>query len=209
MKPLDATLRVGSAVAVLVLSGALSGCYYYAPYGYYPGYGYYPAYPPYSTVPTAATLSDVPVSPGDASQPPAQAQFAMPDGSSPEAPPAYDIAPAPAYGAPAYYPVAYPYAYPYPYPYYGYGWPGYWWPSVSFSFAYWGGCCGGHGHYGYWGHHGGYWGGHGYWGGNHGTWGGTHGTWGGSHGTWGGTHAGWGGGGGHYWGGGGGHGHSH
>src|SRR5690349_7678683 len=179
MKPLDATLRAASAVAALALSGVLSGCYYYAPYGYYPGYGYYPAYP---AVPTAATQQEMPVGPGD----PAQTQFTMPgDNASYPAAPGYDTTVAYA-AAPAYYPVAYP-VYPYGYPYYG--WPGWWGPSISLSFGYWGGCCGGH--YGYWGHRG-YWGGHGYWGHGHGYYGGGHGGWGGGHGGWGGGHGGWG-----------------
>ena len=101
MNPLDATLRAGSAVVVLALSGALSGCYY-VPYGYYPGYGYYPAYPaPYSTAYSTAYSSGYPVAPGDVSQQaPAPAEFNMPDGTSPDGPPpTYDFAPAPAYGA--------------------------------------------------------------------------------------------------------------
>ncbi|MFL9963394.1 hypothetical protein PQR02_20430 [Paraburkholderia sediminicola] len=208
MKPLDATSRVGSAVAMLGLSGLLSGCYY-VPYGYYPGYGYYPVY---SGAPTAATEQGIPVAPGDASQPTVQEPFTMPDVTSTDAPPAYTLAPAPAYGAPAYYPVAYPYGWPYPYPYYGYGygWPGWWWPSASFSFAFWGGCCVnhyGHYHYGYWGHPG-YWGGHGhpgYAGAGHGY----SGYAGSSHAYGAGTPAGWGSGGGsHYWATGGGHGRS-
>jgi hypothetical protein len=36
MKTLDVTSRAGGVVAVVVLSAALSGCYYYAPYGYVP-----------------------------------------------------------------------------------------------------------------------------------------------------------------------------
>ena len=227
MKPLDATLRAGNAVAVLVLSETLSGCYYYVPYGYYP-YGYYPTYP---AVPTATTQQEVPsVAPGGpsaAQRPEGQSQFAMPDGTSPDGtPPSYDFTPAPAYGGPAYYPIAYPYPYYHPYPYYAYGWPGFWWPSVSFSFVFFSGCCGhvhGHpdhfGHYGYYGYYGHYgnWGGHGNWGGGHGSWGSTHagsnggGAWGGTHGWsgggWGGTHS-WGGDG-HFWAAGDGHGRSH
>ncbi|WP_312893010.1 hypothetical protein [Paraburkholderia podalyriae] len=63
------------------------------------------------------------------------------------------IAPAaPVFTMPAYYPVAYP----------SYGWPAWWGPSVSLSFGYWGGCCYGGGHHGYWGHgYRGGWGGHG------------------------------------------------
>ncbi len=127
MKPLDATLRTASAVAALALAGALSGCYYYAPYGYYPGYGYYSGYP---AVPTAATQQDMPVGPGvpggpggptsSAAQAAAQTQFTMPSGAA-AAQPGYDDIP-PAYAgpsvyaaAPAYYPVAYP-VYPYGYP---------------------------------------------------------------------------------------------
>ncbi|WOD17077.1 hypothetical protein [Paraburkholderia kirstenboschensis] len=45
MKTLDATSRAGGVVAVAVLSAALSGCYYYVPYGYVP-YGEGPAAAP-------------------------------------------------------------------------------------------------------------------------------------------------------------------
>jgi len=190
MNPLDATMRTTRAVAALALSGVLSGCYYYAPYGYYPGYGYYSGYPAgYPAVPTAATQQEIPVGPNgtsdvpyDVAQSSAQTQFTMPanGAATPALPPGYYDA-APVYAAaPAYYPVAYP-VYPYGYPYYG--WPGWWGPSISLSFGYWGGCCGGH--YGYWGHRG-YWGGHGYWGGGYhgGGWGGGYhgGGWGGH--TW-------------------------
>src|SRR5882757_152896 len=41
MKTLDATSRAGGAVAVVVMSAVLSGCYSYVPYGYVP-YGELP-----------------------------------------------------------------------------------------------------------------------------------------------------------------------
>ncbi|WP_027775771.1 hypothetical protein [Paraburkholderia caledonica] len=145
MKTLGATSRAGRVVAMVVLSAALSGCYYYVPYGYVP-YGEVSAAAPQQypfsmtdAVATGAAASDVTASTN-----------------------AYIAPAAPVFVVPAYYPVAYPY----------YGWPAWWGPSVSLSFGYWGGCCYGGGRYGYWGHHG-YWG-HGYrggWGG-HGSWGG-------------------------------------
>jgi hypothetical protein len=137
MKPFPATARAGSTVVLL----ALSGCYYvypgYYPYGYYPN-GYYPA------VPTVATQHEVPAQRYGLSNG-ADAQNIPP--ASPSEP-AY-VFPAPMYVAPAYYPAYYP-----PYPWYG--GPGWWGPSVSFNFGYWGG---GHGH---WGGHGGHGGGHGH-----------------------------------------------
>jgi hypothetical protein len=143
MKPLNATSRSGGAVAVLVLSAALSGCYYYVPYGYVP----------YGEVAAAAA--------------PQQYPFSIPNvpatgAAASDAPASASTPPVPIFVAPSYYPVAYPY----------YGWPSWWGPSVSLSFGYWGGCCYGGGRYGYGGQHG-YWGhgyrdgwdGHGGWGG--------------------------------------------
>ena len=59
MKMLDAMSRAGRAVALVVLSTALSGCYYYVPYGYVP-YGVVPAAaaPPQYSFSTAATAAD-------------------------------------------------------------------------------------------------------------------------------------------------------
>jgi hypothetical protein len=180
MKTLDATSRAGGAVALAVLSAALSGCYYYVPYGYVP----------YGTVPAPADQQQYPFSVADTAATGAVTSDAIASTNT------YAAPAVPVFFAPAYYPVAYPYPYPYPYRYPYYGSPAWWGPSVSLSFGYWGGCCYGGGRYGYWGHHG-YWG-HGYRGG----WGG-HGSWGG-HG-----YHGQGMGGGRYWGGGGGHGRSH
>ncbi|MFP3550185.1 hypothetical protein SB861_05665 [Paraburkholderia sp. SIMBA_049] len=184
MKPPDAASWARSAVAVVALSTALSGCYYYAPYDYVP----------YGDVPTAA------------SQP---YPFTMPDeatsgtvSAATASTATYVATAAPVFVEPAYYPGPYPY----------YGWP--WWrPSVSLSFGYWGGCCYHGGHHGYWGHGHGGWGGHGYWGhGQGGGWAG-HGGWTGHGYRWrGGGGGGWGGGGGsggHYWGGGARHGSVH
>jgi predicted small lipoprotein YifL len=130
MKPFPAMARAGSALALF----ALSGCYYIGPV-YYP-YGYYPA------VPTTATQHGV-----------AAQDYGYPNGADaqnipPQSPGglAY-VYPAPVYVTPAYYPAYYP-----PYPWYV--WPGWWGPSVSFGFGYWGG---GHSH---WGGHGGHGGGH-------------------------------------------------
>jgi len=125
MKPFPATARAGSALALL----ALSGCYYVGP-GYYP-YGYYPA------VPAVATQHEVPAQ--DYSFPNGADAQNIPPASPGE--PAF-VSPTPMYVAPAYYPAYYPPYYP-PYPWYG--WPGWWGPSVSFSFGYWGGGHGGHG----------------------------------------------------------------
>jgi hypothetical protein len=168
MKTLDATSRAGGAVALAVLSAALSGCYYYVPYGYVP----------YGTVPAPADQQQYPFSVADAAATGAVTSDAIASTNT------YAAPAVPVFVAPAYYPVAYPYPY--------YGSPAWWGPSVSLSFGYWGGCCYGGGRYGYWGHHG-YWG-HGYrggWGG-HGSWGG-HGYHG--QGMGGGRY--WGGGGGH------------
>lgn len=128
MQPSPATARASGAVALL----ALSGCYY--PYGYFP-YGYYPAAPAYATQREVPAQGYGLANGADAQNIPPASQGA-----------AGYVAPAPMYVVPAYYPAYYP-----PYPWYG--WPGWWVPSVSFSFGYWGG---GHGH---WGGHGGHWGG--------------------------------------------------
>ncbi|MFM0624685.1 hypothetical protein [Paraburkholderia xenovorans] len=146
MKTLDATSRAGVAVALAVLSAALSGCYYYVPYGYVP----------YGTVPAPADQQQYAFSVAGATGAVTSDAIASTN--------TYAAPAVPVFVAPAYYPVAYPYPY--------YGSPAWWGPSVSLSFGYWGGCCYGGGRYGYWGHHG-YWG-HGYrggWGG-HGSWGG-------------------------------------
>jgi hypothetical protein len=123
MGPSAAAVRAVSAAALL----ALYGCYYvgpgYYPYGYYP-YGYYPAVPAY------ATQREVPV-PGSGLANGADAQN-IPPASQGAA--AY-VYPVPVYVAPAYPPYYAP-AYYAPYPWYG--WPGWWGPSVSFRFGYWG-----------------------------------------------------------------------
>ncbi|CAG9225902.1 conserved hypothetical protein [Paraburkholderia sabiae] len=162
MKRLNALSRAASAAAALALSAVLSGCYYYIPYGYIP-YG----------EPAAPMQEYSFTMPGAASSNAAADAAASTNIYVPAAPPVFV--------EPAYYPVAYPY----------YSWP--WWASsVSLSFGYWGGCCYGGGHHGYWGHgHGGDWTGHGY------RWHGGSGSWGSGHG------------GGHYWGGGARHGTVH
>jgi hypothetical protein len=163
MNSLDASLHARGTVTVVALSTALSGCYYYAPYGYVP-YDEVPM----ATQPYPFTMPDAAAS-GTASDAAASTNT-------------YIAAATPVFVEPAYYPVAYPY----------YGWP-WWGPSVSLSFGYWGGgCCYGGGHHGYWRHGGwgghGYWGHHGHGGGwaGHGDWGGGGGGhyWGGgaSHG---------------------------
>jgi hypothetical protein len=113
MKTLDATSRAGGVVAVVVLSAALSGCYYYVPYGYVP----------YGEVAAAAAPQQYPFSMPDAAAAGTAASDATASATT-------YIAPAvPVFVAPAYYPVAYPY----------YGRPAWWGPSVSLSFGYWGG----------------------------------------------------------------------
>ncbi|MEM5404274.1 hypothetical protein [Paraburkholderia unamae] len=112
--------------SVLVIAAAsalpaLSGCYYYAPYGYPPYY--------YGTVPVAATQQETAV----VQTAPNPAPAAVPDSQYPgplyPSPPVAIAVPAwPAYPA---YPAAYP-AY-YPYPAYGWGWGA---PAVSFGFGY-------------------------------------------------------------------------
>ena len=171
MNSLDASLRARSAATIVAVCTVLCGCYYYVPYRYVP-YGE----PPDTALRYPFTVPDAALS-----------------GTTSDATPSTNIYTAtatPVFVEPAYYPVAYPY----------YGWP--WWgPSFSLSFGYWGGCCYGGGHHGYWGHGG--WGGHGYWGhGQGGGWTGHGYRWRGG--------GGWaGGGGGHYWGGSGRHGPVH
>lgn len=168
MKPLDAAAPARSAVVVASLSAALSGCYYYVPYGYSPA-GEMATQQYAFTVPDAAAY-------GAASDEAATTNT-------------YIATAAPVFVEPAYYPVAYPYPY--------YGWP-WWGPSVSLSFGYWGGCCYGGGHHGYWGHGHGGWGGHGNWGhGNGGGWTGQGYRWRGGGGWGGGGGHYWGGGGRH------------
>lgn len=134
--------RTGLTLAGAVCALTLSGCYY--PYGYYPGY--YPGY--YATVPATSAQQEAPAGPGDPyaqqQQPPQSAQQAQANSQS--APPAYPPPPPPVYAAPAYYPPPYYPAYP---AYYGYGYPGWYGPSVSIGFGYW--CCGHGGWHGY--HH--------------------------------------------------------
>jgi len=161
MNPLSAAARA-SGVAVLF---SLAGCYYVP--GYYPS-GYYSAYP---ATPAIATQREAPVAPNGA--PAAAAPGAAPDDDASDAPqnlpadpnayaqgqpvpPGVDAAAPQAYAAvpppppPGYYAApAYPAYYPaYPaYPAY-YGGPGWWGPSVSLRFGYWGGWHGGwHGHH--------------------------------------------------------------
>lgn len=129
----------GAAGAVV-----LSGCYY--PYGYYPGY--YPAY--YATVPASAAQREVPVgAAGGVGTDPQAGQQAMqgqqgqhveqhPGSSYPPA--TYVVAQPPVYVAPAYPAYYPPPVYP---PWYGYGYPGWYGPSVSIGFGWW---SGGHGH---------------------------------------------------------------
>jgi hypothetical protein len=143
MNPLDAKSRARGAVAMLALSTALSGCYYYVPYPYV-------AYP---AVPTTATQQQWP--------------FTMPDAAasgSVISPYPYSALAAPVFVEPAYYPVAYPY---YDWPVWwgpsvslGFGY----WGGCCYHW-------GGHGYWGH--GHGGGWGGHGGWGGGGGHyWGG-------------------------------------
>ena len=132
----------GAAVALL----ALSGCYYYAPYGYAP----YSSYSPYyaGAVPAAGTQQETSVYQTQQSAQstwtaaPNPAPAAIPDaqypGSLTATPPVVVAAPVwPVW--PAYYP-AYP-AWPAYYSYPAWGWGA---PSISFGFGYWGG--GGHWH---------------------------------------------------------------
>lgn len=132
--------RAASAGAAVVLL-ALSGCYYYPPYGYAP----YSSYSPYyaGAVPAAGTQQETSVyQTQQAAQstwtaPPNPAPAAIPDaqypGSLTATPPVVVAAPMwPVW--PAYYP-AYP-AWPAYYPYPAWGWGA---PSISFGFGYWGG----------------------------------------------------------------------
>ncbi|WP_408260016.1 hypothetical protein [Paraburkholderia xenovorans] len=99
MKTPDATSRAGGLVAVVVRSAALSGCYYYAPYGYVP-----------SGEVAAAALQQYPFSMPDARCPMPDAAAAGTAASDATASATTYIAPAvPVFVAPAYYPVAYPY----------------------------------------------------------------------------------------------------
>lgn len=114
---------LGATAALL----ALSGCYYYYPYGYTPYY--------YGTVPAASTQQENALSQThpQASQPPNPAPAAIPDAQYPG--PLYPSPPV-AIAAPAW--PAYPAYYPYP----AWGWGA---PAVSFGFGYWSGG-GGHWH---------------------------------------------------------------
>jgi hypothetical protein len=89
MKTLDATSRAGGAVAVVVMSAVLSGCYSYVPYGYVP-YGELPA----------ATAQQYPFTIPDAAASGAAASDAAASTSI------YTGPVAPVFVAPAYYPVA-------------------------------------------------------------------------------------------------------
>lgn len=108
---------LGAAAALL----ALSGCYYYYPYGYAPYY--------YGTVPAASTQQE--------SAAPNPSPAAVPDAQYPG--PLYPSPPV-AIAVPAW--PAYP-AYPAYYPYPAWGWGA---PAVSFGFGYWSGG-GGHWHH--------------------------------------------------------------
>lgn len=154
--PLKSAASLCAGAALL----ALSGCYYYTPYGYSP----YPYY--YGTVPAMSTQqeTDAGVAGSTSTQtsqrpnpaPTAVADAQYPGPLYPNPPVAVGVPAWPAYPAyPAYY--NWPGYYSYP-AYYGYGGWGWGAPAVSFSVGYWGG--------GYWGHGG--WG-HGGWG--HGGWG--------------------------------------
>ncbi|MFL9937458.1 hypothetical protein P0D88_53265, partial [Paraburkholderia sp. RL18-103-BIB-C] len=88
MKTLDATSRAGGVVAVVVLSAALPGCYYYVPYGYVP----------YGEVPAAAPQQQYPFSMTDAAAPGAAASDVAASTNTHTAPAA------PVFVVPAYYP---------------------------------------------------------------------------------------------------------
>jgi hypothetical protein len=127
MNPFPTAARVSGAAVVL----ALSGCYYVGPYPY----GYYGAAPypaAYSTqaVPSAATQRDQALGPNNApTGPEGEPESADPNAYGTNN--GYGAAPpqgAQAQAYPAYYPA-----------YYGYGWPGWWGPSVSFRFGFGGG----------------------------------------------------------------------
>jgi len=156
MKPLKATSQSRSAAAAVAVSAAVSGCYYYAPYGSVPyGETLTAAMPQYPFTMSGVAAADTP-----------------PDATASTN--TYVAPAAPVFVAPAYYPVAYPAYYPVAYPYHG--WPAWWGPSVSLRFGYWSGCCYGGGRHGYWGHGHRGWGGHGH--GGHGYRGGGGPHWG-------------------------------
>ena len=122
-------LKLAAAASALL---ALSGCYYYYPYGYAPYY--------YGTVPVASTQQETAImqtAPNPAPAAVADAQYPGPLYPSP--PVAIAVPAWPAYPAYPAYPATYPAYYPYP----AYGWG---WPAVSFGFGYWGGG-GGHWHH--------------------------------------------------------------
>jgi hypothetical protein len=108
--------KLGAAAALL----ALSGCYYYYPYGYAPYYS--------GAVPAAGTQQETATA--QATQAPNPAPAAIPDAKYPG--PLYPSPPV-AIAVPAW--PAYP-AYPAYYPYPAWGWGA---PAVSFGFGYWGG----------------------------------------------------------------------
>ncbi|AXE92996.1 hypothetical protein ACTJLC_07195 [Paraburkholderia sp. 22099] len=135
--------RTGLALGAAACALALSGCYY--PYGYYPAY-----YPYYATVPATMAQREVPLGTvGDSASQPQQTEPAQQgQAGPPSSPPAYVVAQPPVYVAPAY-PAYYP-APVYPaYPaYYGYGYPGWYAPSLSIGFGWgWGGHRGGRGYH--------------------------------------------------------------
>jgi hypothetical protein len=129
-RTLREALKISAAASTVL---ALSGCYYYYPYGYGPYYT--------GPVPMATTQQETAI----AQNAPNPAPAAMPDAQYPG--PLYSTAPV-AIAVPAWpaYPAygAYPAYYPYP----AYGWGGWGWgaPAVSFGFGYWGGG-GGHWHH--------------------------------------------------------------
>jgi hypothetical protein len=148
VRTVRASSRAGKVAALLALSTALSGCYYYSPYGYMPyGDAGMQEQPDYGfTMPESLTDGT------------ATSNTTVTTGSYAAA--AKRVFVAPGYYTPTYYSPVYPY----------YGWPVWSQPSVSLSFGYWRGCCYGGGRHGYWGGHGhrgyghrGGWGGHGGW----------------------------------------------
>ncbi|KVC97562.1 hypothetical protein WI80_22600 [Burkholderia ubonensis] len=139
MKPISAIRPAAVALAALTLGG----CYYSSPYGYAPYYG-------------PATVSQMPVTPDNATTPPDVSAATVPDTAVP-------VYPAPVYA-------------PYPYPYYYPAWYDCCWPPLAIGFGFSGRFGGGHFHHhhmggGHWG--GGHWGGGGHW--NTGHFGGGHG----------------------------------
>jgi hypothetical protein len=150
MKPLDAAVPARRTVVAVSLSAALSGCYYYVPYGY---------------VPSGEVATQ-------------QYPFTVPDVAASDANAATNTniaAATPVFVEPAYYPVAYPY---YGWPWWGpsvslsFGY----WGGCCYGgghHGYWGHGHGGWGGHGNWGHGNGGWTGHGYrWRGGGGGWGG-------------------------------------